>query len=503
MIRCPGSGLAILLLSACLAAPAAPRDRIPADGPWTSGVVLPQSPQAPGDPDLGRDILLNGDFMTCGLPYRMWEFPISRGFIAGGFGGSEKADTLPGRHGKNTDMPYYLNAFTAPNGAEVINANCLMCHGGEFDGQLVIGLPNATADFTSNSDAVGTVEPDEDLWDLLGLDAAEIEQAEKMFDRARVLAPLATMRTVGMNPAEMYAIILMSHHDRDTLAWRDEPVTPIVVRDHDGSVIEDPIFTSDPAPWWRAGKKSALFYNGMARGDHRGTMALASSVCVDSIERARVVDGMFAHIQAFIRTIEPPTYPRSIDRSRARRGEDVFLANCAGCHGTYDPDHPDREWYPNLLIPLDVIGTDPVIAEGGVVHSPELVEWYNASFYGQITQMKPDDPFPGYMPPPLDGIWATAPYFHNGSVPTIEAVLNSGIRPDVWRRVDLDSTNFDEDAIGWPYETLTIRQADAPPADRKFIYDTGYWSQSNSGHTFGDHLSDSERRDLLEYLKTL
>ena len=36
--------------------------------------------------------------------------------------------------------------------------------------------------------------------------------------------------------------------------------------------------------------------------------------------------------------------------------------------------------------------------------------------------------------PPLDGVWATAPYLHNGSVPTLEAVLKSSDRPALWQR---------------------------------------------------------------------
>jgi hypothetical protein len=155
------------------------------------------------------------------------------------------------------------------------------------------------------------------------------------------------------------------------------------------------------------------------------------------------------------------------------------------------------------LIPLDVIGTDPVVANAGVVHNPELVDWYNASFYGQITPLEPNDPFPGYMPPPLDGIWATAPYLHNGSVPTIELLLNSGARPTYWKRVDYDSTNFDEEALGWPWIEVDTPQAEAPASEAKLIYDTTYWSQSNKGHRFGDHLSPEERRALIEYLKTL
>jgi mono/diheme cytochrome c family protein len=243
----------------------------------------------------------------------------------------------------------------------------------------------------------------------------------------------------------------------------------------------------------------------MARGDHRGTMALASSVCVDSVAEAERVDGLFKDMQAYIGTITAPVYKRSIDRGLADTGERVYTRACAGCHGTYadDPEADARDTYPNLLIPLDVIGTDPVVANMGVVHAPEFVGWYNGSFYGKITRAAPNDPFPGYMAPPLDGIWATAPYLHNGSVPSIELVLNSKARPAVWKRVDLDDTHLDEDALGWPWVKPPYAQADAPEEERKFIYDTQYWSQSNAGHTFGDDLTDSERRAVIEYLKTL
>ena len=88
-------------------------------------------------------------------------------------------------------------------------------------------------------------------------------------------------------------------------------------------------------------------------------------------------------------------------------------------------------------------------------------------------------------------------------VPTVELVLNSKARPAVWKRVDLDSTHFDENALGWPWIKPPYSQADAPAAEQKFIYDTSYWSQSSAGHTFGDHLTDAERRSVIEYLKTL
>lgn len=468
------------------------------DAPWLKGVQLPKEPQVDGDPVAGKTTLLEGSYMSCGIPWSLWTSPTFGGMVQGAL--MSNREPLPGRSGNNADLPYNLTAFTAANGVEVVNANCLTCHAGKFDGQVILGLGDPTVDFTGGLGSAPATDPK--LIDLLGLTPAEKEHMLKVLRIGAIVAPETKMRTVGNNPAEALAIILSLHHDRDTLAWSDERLMEIVVKDETGAPVPDPILTSDPPPWWRAKKKNALFYNGMARGDHRGTMAYATSICVDDVPEAKRVDGLFVDIQAFIRSLEAPKYPRSIDDALANQGRVLFGENCAGCHGKYGDDDA-TESYPNLLLPLDVIGTDPVVANGGVIHAPELVDWYNGSFYGTITPMVPNDPFPGYVAPPLDGVWATAPFLHNGSVPTIELVLNSTARPKYWKRVDYDSTNFDENALGWPFEELPYSQADAPAAEQKFVYDTTLWSQSNAGHTFGDHLTSEERRAVLEYLKTL
>src|SRR6185437_677273 len=100
----------------------------------------------------------------------------------------------------------------------------------------------------------------------------------------------------------------------------------------------------------------------------------------------------------------------------------------------------------------------------------------------------------GYIAPPLDGIWITAPYFHNGSVPTLEAVLNSRIRPTCWTR-DFEHPQYDYSAVGWRYTVDTV--------GRRSVYNTTLPGYGNYGHTFGDRLSDRERREVIEYLKTL
>lgn len=477
----------------------------PSAGPWSHGVVLTAASQTPGDPDVGRQVLLNGSYMSCGVPVKLWNDPTLGGFIKQAL--KTEGDTgLPGREGPNAVLPHTLNQFTTTDGAEVIQRNCLSCHSGHFDGELVIGMGNATADFTGGF--AGNVPKDplpDSLLAGLGLTEAEKSNLDRVQRIARAFGPETVMRTIGQNPAEAFTGILLSHHDRQTLAWSEEPLIPVTIKDADGNVIADPKLTSDPAPWWRAKKKAAMFYNGMARGEHRGTMELATAVCVDTLPEAERVDRLFEDIQAFIGTVKAPLYGRSIDRARADKGKVIFETTCSGCHGTYDDDPlaDDRDRYPNLLIPLDVVGTDPVVANMGVVHAPDFVGWYNDMFYGKVTPAAPDDPFPGYMPPPLDGIFATAPYLHNGSVPTVELMLNSKARPKYWKRLDLDDTHFDEEALGFPWEEVPYSQADAPDAEKPLIYDTTYWSQGNGGHTFGDQLTSDERRSVIEYLKTL
>src|SRR5206468_11465571 len=126
-----------------------------------------------------------------------------------------------------------------------------------------------------------------------------------------------------------------------------------------------------PPPWWRAHKKNALFYNGMTRGDHRGTMEAAAGICVDNLTEAARVDGLFVDIQAFVESVRAPRYHRAVDAALAARGRILYTRDCAGCHGSYaaDPAADESDRYPNLIIPLDVIGTDPVIAEVGTKHA--------------------------------------------------------------------------------------------------------------------------------------
>ena len=100
-----------------------------------------------------------------------------------------------------------------------------------------------------------------------------------------------------------------------------------------------------------------------------------------------------------------------------------------------------------------------------------------------------------YKARPLTGIWATAPYLHNGSVPNLYELLLSADQRS--KKFYLGSREFDPVKVGF-VSTPNIPDAIA------FEFDTRLVGNSNSGHEYGvNDLSGQEKKELLEYLKTL
>ncbi|WP_435104578.1 hypothetical protein [Arhodomonas sp. AD133] len=431
---------------------------------------VPATQQGDGDPRKGYEIIVNRGYVTCGMPYDAY---------AASRDTSPVEQRLPGRTGRNAQLPYHLNA-TERDGAELVVTNCLTCHGATFDGELIVGLGNEFRDFTSDPAAQA---------ESLGLyveNGPGAQAWQRWADRIAAIAPYMRTDTIGVNPAPNVTMALMAHRDPETLQWHEEPrLEP---------PPQDPLPVSVP-PWWRMQKKHAMFYHGAGRGDHAAYMMLKSLVCTDDVEQAREIREWFTHVRAYIASLEPPDYPYTIDPALATRGKAVFQRACAGCHGRYDGDEP----YPNLIIPLEEIGTDPAYARQAV-KAERFIRWFNRSYYGQHAEARPA---PGYVAPPLDGVWATAPYLHNGSVPTIAALLDSDRRPTYWRH-HLAPREYDPDTLGWRHERLGHgKDGAADEQAAKRIYDTTRHGYGNAGHTYGDGLADGERRAVVEYLKTL
>ncbi len=442
----------------------------PVDGPAIDGPYdeVPADPQRPGDATKGYDYLINGGYITCGLPKSITP-------------AGSVSDRMAGRTGDNTNLPYYWSAATSQEGVRVVSANCLMCHAGKLNGEIVVGLGAHDRDFTG--DQAGLVE----LAGGLISDPTEKQEWMRFRDRVTSIGAYQRTATIGVNPADSFTAALMAHRDPATMAWSNEPLIPLPPE------IVVPV---DVPPWWRMSKKNAMFYNASGRGDHARIMMAASLLCTETIEEAAKIDEAFTDVRAWIETSKPPVWPYAIDMNLASQGEGVFVEHCSECHGTYGKDGV----YPQQLVPIDVVGTDRVLVEGETEFAARYVEWFAQSFWGETSRMEPSA---GYVAPPLDGIWATAPFLHNGSVPTLEAMLDSSKRPMYWTRT-FNSADYDEAAVGWKYTALDHGQAAESNATAKVrIYDTTLVGYGNGGHTFGDELTPDDRRAVIEYLKTL
>jgi mono/diheme cytochrome c family protein len=450
----------------------------PADAGEPAPIYIPADMQRPGDADAGYAALVNDGYVGCGIPYTAYSQV---------YGAAAQGQLLPGRNATNATIPYDLTRFTTSDGVDVVGPNCLACHAAILGGQIVVGLGNTTNDFTVN------LASEAALAQALLTDPNEIAELQKFVDRGNAIEPYTQPLTIGVTPADNIAAALFAHHDVSTLAWSDTPLLPLP------PTYAVPV---DVPPWWRMSKKHAMFYTAAGRGDHARIMMTASTFCIDAVPQAQAIDAYFPDVRAFVETLAAPAYPGTVDATLASRGHAVFEATCARCHGSYgSPDDAGQGGdYPNLVVPIADVATDAVLAGGAAQFAGAYVEWFDQSFYGQIAQLETQ---PGYYAPPLDGIWATAPYFHNGSVPQLEQVIDSSARPQYWTRT-FDPSAYDVAAMGWTFTALPSGQdAESDPTQKKLIYDTTKLGYSNAGHTYGDALLAGDRTAVLEYLKTL
>ena len=426
---------------------------------------IPPSPQRDGDPKIGYEYLITGDYLKSGIPYSYYK-------LAYGKRNSEylKRDSL------NAGISYEFTAVKAPNGEIVVAPNCLQCHAQVIDNKLIIGLGNSTVDFTEGERVNASNAAIAESF-LRKTSRKKYEAAEPFLKVVKVVSKQLRTQVRGVNTADRLAALLAAHRDPMTFRWSDTAMID----------IPDQVIPSDVPAWWLAKKKHGLFYNGFGRGDFGRFLMASNLLTVTDTAESNEVDTHFNNVLAYLKTIEPPKYPNPINQSLAKEGGIIFVQNCSKCHGNGNE-------YPNLLIPESVIKTDSFLYKSNY-QNPQFVDWFNNSWFAQGDHPAKLVPYNGYMAPPLDGVWITAPYFHNGSVPTLEAVLNSKERPQYWSR-DYDNLVYDYQKIGWKYSV------NKKPGGSN-VYNTDLPGYGNYGHYFGDHLTDKERKALIEYLKTL
>ena len=237
----------------------------------------------------------------------------------------------------------------------------------------------------------------------------------------------------------------------------------------------------------------------------------------------------------YFESLPTPRYPfiDDVEEARADAGHAVYVETCSRCHGDFTKTGPkayELAAFPNVLVDQDELGTDPLRITGVFDMNAEDKKRFLS---GTVTTTH------RYAAPPLLGIWARGPYLHNASVPTVYDLLKSSARPRKYsmRPSSTDPSNYDRERIGWKYvdeSSLTheqiLEKIGRDPYLRVFDPDWRspeqwdalrqalaavehvgvdptkpelYTGMLNTGHTFGDDLSEEDRLALLEFLKCL
>ena len=252
-------------------------------------------------------------------------------------------------------------------------------------------------------------------------------------------------------------------------------------------------------------RRDARFIPDSATDAHLLDLARIASVFSVSVMGVPIRDaprniGALDDVMHFIRGYRPPLFPGHIDRALADSGETIYASRCASCHGTMSRDHdrPRLVSLPNRLVPVSVIGTDPRRAA-------EADSSIAAAVRAGYSQFASIDSTGAYVAPPLSGIWATAPYLHNGSVPTLWHLTHPDQRPSRFyvggHALDLDRVGIAGDVD----DDGTMRYpGDYRPWSTPMLYDTSEPGRSNRGHeSMFAGMGEEQKRALLEYLKRL
>lgn len=298
---------------------------------------------------------------------------------------------------------------------------------------------------------------------------------------------------------------------------------------------------------WDAPHLDVVQWNGSAPNAGPGpllqnvTTALAVYGSLD-ISKSAGVDGYassidFRHLDQIeddLYALKSPQWPQTIlgalDLQRVQRGERIYTEACVSCHTLSDRNDPKRE-LKAVITTVDEVGTDPRMADNflasksasgrfqgkkvGVLFGPELSAEAQTSdlvihaavgaalghplasvrdavgSFHRVLKTPADQPTRGYKARPLSGIWASAPYLHNGSVPNLVELLT----PPAERVAEfsLARREFDPTVVGFANS----------PTQATDLFDTRLPGNSNAGHAYGTELDSASKAALLEYLKSL
>lgn len=317
------------------------------------------------------------------------------------------------------------------------------------------------------------------------------------FTAPRVMAEIGKTTSLGWFDSAVYRYVIVPGTKaqigkiRDRLAWMDArpPFGPgrfdafnPVKADFGVDMSQDAsIGTTDyPSIWNQQARQNfALHWDGSNRfaSERNIAAAISAGATPDTVDHSEI-----DWTTAFVKTLPPPKYPFPIDQALAAKGEPIFGLYCGRCHA---PDGSQT----GKTTAVEAVGTDRLRYD---VLTQAFADRLNTIGTGYTWKFKGYRKNGGYANVLMDGVWARAPYLHNGSVRNLRELLES---PDKRAKVFYRGYDvYDPTNVGF----IT----DGPEAEKFFRYDTSLRGNSNAGHLYGVDLTAEDKTALLEYLKT-
>ncbi|MEM9056859.1 MAG: di-heme-cytochrome C peroxidase, partial [Pseudomonadota bacterium] len=439
-------------------------------------------------------------------------------------------------------LPVGFSRHTDEAGTEWVGLTCAACHTGEvhYRGvKLRIDGGQALLDFTAFEngvvDALSATVADSDKFNRFaaavldeptGLRFAALREA--LVARAQALAARRRMNATpvpyGHGRLDAFGQIFNAAAveflgEPDNRRTPDAPVSyPVLWSAAHLDVVQwnGSAPNAGPGPLFQNITTALAVYGHIDMHADAGPRGYASSVDFDNLAR----------IQNWLYALKAPQWPERylgrLDAKRVERGQTHYAEHCVRCHALSDRDDPTRKLRATLT-PLDRIGTDPKMVQnflrsrsksgylsghkvaylagdvidgqtptinlvvhaamGAALRHPVKTVKAALTDYHAVYSASLDATPDYYKARPLDGIWSSAPYLHNGSVPSLyDLLLPAAQRPVTFH---VGSREFDPARVG----------LDTGPGPDRSAFDTRDSGNSNAGHEFATQLSEAQRLD--------
>ena len=424
---------------------------------------------------------------TVGVPYWVWKV-LPEVF----------ADKLPNREGSGWerigftydnpkgDLP--MGASKSTDWVPRVGLNCATCHSGAYREapgaapKIVVGMPAHQMDLQAYARFLSACAKD------------------PRFNAETLIAAMQKHPEFGFFDGITYRLFAIGATrkgilERDpSIAWFDKrprqgPGRVDTFNPYKAMFAAETHFDSDtsvgtadlPSLWNQRSRRGLWLHwdgNNDSVEERNKSAAIGAGATPDSIDLVAL-----DRIANWILDLKPPAYPANrINAALANTGRPIYQQNCSSCHDIGQPKV-------GQTIDIADIGTDPERLNS---FTPELAKAMNTIGTGKPWKFSHFRKTNGYAGMPLDGIWLRAPYLHNGSVPTLRALLMLDPRPETfYRAYDV----YDFQGVGFVWS--------GPEAEKLgVVFKTSDRGNGNGGHTYGQQLSAADREALLEYLKT-